>query len=231
MATKTLLERLGYQVQPIRLGGRERPVCCGRTFLSVGLIDEARKESQRLMEAIRLQLDDDIPIIGIEPSCLLTTRDEYASLGLGDVAERLAERALLLDEFLAAEANAGRLERAFPSQNGRVLVHGHCHQKAFGVEGSMLKALNLIDGLETEMIETSCCGMAGAFGYGAETYDVSMRMAELSLLPKVRAADAADFIVANGFSCRHQIRDGTGRDAEHMSRIMLRTLEQRGQEL
>ena len=215
-----VLTRLGYRVsvpQPVSGG---RPLCCGRTYLAAGLVDQARKEARRLIAAIVPLLDDDVPIVGIEPSCLLTLRDELQVMGLGDDAERLGDRAQMLEEFLAGEADAGRIDTPIGKLDGKVLLHGHCHQKAFGIVGSVQTTLGLIDGLETELIESSCCGMAGAFGYGADTYDVSMQMAELSLLPSVRKADAATMLAADGFSCRHQIRDGSGRQAHHVAGIL-----------
>ena len=138
----------------------------------------------------------------------------------GDSAE-LALNAMLLEEFLAREADAGRLKlklKALPQK--KALLHGHCHQKAFDVMPAVQRALRLVPQLEVETIESSCCGMAGSFGYEAEHYDVSMKMAEASLLPKVRAADAETLIVADGTSCRHQIHDGAQRSALHVARVL-----------
>ena len=127
--------------------------------------------------------------------------------------------------FLVREAQAGRLSLPLKPIAGKVLVHGHCHQKSFGAFPSVGKVLRLVPDLQVEIIESSCCGMAGAFGYGADTFDVSLEMAELSLLPAVRQADAQTLIVADGTSCRHQIHDGTGRDALHVARVLQRSLE------
>ena len=137
----------------------------------------------------------------------------------------LALNAMLFEEFLAREQDAGRLKldlKALPQK--KALLHGHCHQKAFDVMPSVQKALKLVPGLEVEVIESSCCGMAGSFGYEAGHYDVSMKMAEASLLPKVRAAAADTLIVADGTSCRHQIHDGAQRDALHVARVLERAL-------
>jgi len=158
--------------------------------------------------------------VGLEPSCLLTLRDELRSLLPGARSETLASSALLLEEFLAQETEAGRIVGPIARQEAKVLLHGHCHQKAFGALSSVGAALALIDGLEVEHVEASCCGMAGAFGYGADTYEVSMAMGELSVLPTVRAAAADTLIAADGFSCRHQIRDGTGREPRHVVLIL-----------
>lgn len=193
--------------------------------MSVGLVDEAREEARRVIERLRPYVERGVPVVGLEPSCLLTVRDEYGAMLSDPWVPRLAESALLLEEFLTQEATHGRLRWALTPQPGRrALVHGHCHQKAFGVMPAMEETLRLVPGLNVELVESSCCGMAGAFGYQARHYDVSMRMAELSLLPAVRAASPNTWIVADGTSCRHQIKDGTGRDAVHAVRVLERAL-------
>jgi Fe-S oxidoreductase len=159
----------------------------------------------------------------------LTLRDEFLAMGLGDAGTRLAGRALLVEEFLVREQAAGRIDlplRALPER--RALVHGHCHQKAFDAARATETVLRWIPDLVVEAVESSCCGMAGSFGYAARHYDVSMRMAELSLLPALRAASGDTLIVADGTSCRHQIADGTRatgrRDAVHAIRVLDRAL-------
>jgi Fe-S oxidoreductase len=146
----------------------------------------------------------------------------------GPDSEALAGRAMLFEEFLAAEHNAGRLFalELKPLSAARALVHGHCHQKAFGAMGAVEAALRLVPDLEVETIASSCCGMAGAFGYEAAHYDISMKMAELSLLPAVRAAGDDVLLVADGTSCRHQIRDGAQREAVHVACVLERALAQ-----
>jgi Fe-S oxidoreductase len=131
----------------------------------------------------------------------------------------------LFEEFLVREAEAGYLRLPFGPVAGKALVHGHCHQKSFGAFKPVEQALRLVPDLTVETVESSCCGMAGAFGYAADTYQASMDMAELSLLPAVRGADAAVLIVADGTSCRHQIADGTGRSALHVARVLAMSLE------
>ena len=206
-----------------------RPLCCGRTFLAHGLVDEARREAKRMIDALVPHVRRGAAIVGLEPSYLLTLRDECLVLGLGDAARELAGRAMLIEEFLVREHADGRLTLALDAlPERRALVHGHCHQKAFDVAGHVVTALRWIPGLDVEMVESGCCGMAGAFGYGVDHYDVSMRMAELSLLPAVRTAPADTLIVADGTSCRHQIADGTRndrrRDAVHAIRVLARAL-------
>ena len=167
-------------------------------------------------------------IVGLEPSCLLSLRDEFLTMRLGDDAIEVSKQALLFEEFLAREAEAGRIKTPIGRASGQVLLHGHCHQKSFGVMGAVTKTLGLIEGLSVETVDSSCCGMAGAFGYGADTYDTSLAMGELSLLPAVRAADAETRVVADGFSCRHQIKDGTGRRAQHVAAVVRESLASAG---
>jgi Fe-S oxidoreductase len=220
-AAVDVLSRLRYRVAELRpINGGARPLCCGRTFLSAGLVEEARREARRLLAAALPFAERGVPIVGLEPSCLLTLRDEFLSMLPGADTEMLASRSLLFEEFLAGEASAGRIPASIAERPGKILLHGHCHQKAFGAMGAMERALALVTGLSVATVESSCCGMAGAFGYGAETYEASRAMGELSLLPAVRAAPPATTIVANGFSCRHQIRDGSEREALHAVRVL-----------
>src|SRR6185437_10425517 len=188
-----------------------------RTYLSAGRVDEAKAEARRMVAALLPHAERGAAIVGLEPSCLFSLRDEFLVMGLGDAAQRIATRAFMIEEFLANEQRAGRLRLPLrPLADGaRALVNGHCHQKAFGAMSAVREVLALVPGLAVDVVDSSCCGMAGSFGYEAQHYDVSMRMAELSLLPAVRAASAGTFIVADGTSCRHQIADGTRRDLAH----------------
>jgi len=226
-AASDLLAGLGYRVEPLALAQGARPVCCGRTFLAVGLVEAARAEARRLIDAARPFLARGVPIIGLEPSCLFTLKDEFQALLPPREAEPLALAAATLEEFLAREAAAGRVRAPIGRYPARVLLHGHCHQKAYGAMGAVTAALALVEGLSQETIESSCCGMAGAFGYGADTYAISLRMGELALLPAVRTAPRETIIAADGFSCRHQIRDGSGRTPVHVARILAAALEER----
>jgi FAD/FMN-containing dehydrogenase/Fe-S oxidoreductase len=225
-AAVEVLTRLGCRVTPLDASDKGTPLCCGRTFLAAGLVDEARAEARRLIAAALPLARRGVPVVGLEPSCLLTLRDEFLSMLPGDETGLLASRAFLLEEFLADEAAAGRIPETVAHWQGKVLLHGHCHQKAFGVMGAMQSTLALVKGLGVETIESSCCGMAGAFGYGADTYEVSMAMGELSLLPAVRSAAPDTTIVANGFSCRHQIADGAGRRARHVASLLRRAMSE-----
>jgi len=214
----------GYRVHLPRAADR-KPMCCGRTFLSAGLVSEARVELDRLVATYAPFASRGVPILGLEPSCLLTLRDELLSLRSDDTAKTISAHALLFEEFLAREAASGRLRLPLRPLVAKAKVHGHCHQKAFDAFTPVMKVLRLIPDLDVSVIESSCCGMAGAFGYGADTYDASMQMAELSLLPAVRGAEAGTLIVADGTSCRHQIKDGANRSALHVARVLALSLD------
>ena len=214
-AAVRVLRAAGYRAVVPETKGR--PLCCGRTFLSAGMVDQARIEARRTMK----RLEGDLPVIGLEPSCLMTLRDEFKSLLPGAESDRLAGRAMLLSEFLVRE----KPDLAFKETNVTAHVHGHCHQKSFGAFPDAIAALRLIPGLAAKPVASSCCGMAGLFGYQAETQKASRDMAEAGLLPAVRAAGAEDAIVADGTSCRHQIRDLGGREAVHSVRLLDKALE------
>ncbi|HKB73461.1 MAG TPA: FAD-binding oxidoreductase, partial [Burkholderiales bacterium] len=150
---------------------------------------------------------------------------EFKAMLPGGETDALAAQALLFEEFLALEHEAGRLALELkPLAEKRALLHGHCHQKAFGAMSAVQRTLSLVPELKVETIESSCCGMAGSFGYEAAHYDISMKMAEAALLPKVRAAGADTIVVADGTSCRHQIADGAAREAVHVARVLARAL-------
>jgi Fe-S oxidoreductase len=216
-AAVRVLQAAGYAVHAASRPGA--PLCCGRTYLAAGMPEQAKTNARELLKALLPFAQRGIAIVGLEPSCLLTMRDEMLVMGLGDDARLLAEHALLLEEFLAREAKAGRFTPRFRPATQAMRVHGHCHQKAFGAIQPVLDVLKLIPDAQPALIESSCCGMAGSFGYEASHHAVSMQMAELSLLPAVREAPDA-IIVADGTSCRHQIADGAQREALHVARVL-----------
>ncbi len=227
-AALDVLAAAGYKVEIAAPRDGGRPLCCGRTFLAAGLVDEARVEAQRMLDALRPFVDRGVPIVGLEPSCLLTLRDEFLVMGLEGEVGPTAERALLFEEFLADEAAAGRLRLDLaPLGAQTALLHGHCHQKAFDAMPAVRKVLGMIPGLKVQTVDSGCCGMAGSFGYEAEHFAVSMKMAEQSLLPAVRKAVPETIVVADGTSCRHQIHDGARRKALHVARVLQMSLEEK----
>ncbi|MEO1283120.1 MAG: FAD-linked oxidase C-terminal domain-containing protein, partial [Pseudomonadota bacterium] len=207
-----------------------RPLCCGRTFFSAGLVDEARSELTRTIKVFRPVLEAGGYVVGLEPSCVMTFRDEAPALLGDDWNADLGSRVLTLEEYLAMRHQSGELKLSLkPIAAKKALLHGHCHQKSFNAVTPIQTLLALIPELETEVVQTSCCGMAGAFGYQAETYETSIAMAELNLLPKVREADADTVILADGTSCRHQISDGTQRSAIHVAQLLADAIDHSAQ--
>lgn len=227
-AAERVLVAAGYRLHRVFPATGRRPLCCGRTWLASGQTDRARAEAQRTLDALLPYARAGARIVGLEPSCLLTFRDEFLALLPGKESALLAKQAVLIEELLAHDLSAGRIDLPLADQGGRIAhLHGHCHQKSFGLMGAVETVLRAVPGLDVRPIESSCCGMAGAFGYGAETVDVSFAMAELSLFPALRKAGPDDFVVADGTSCRHQIHDGLGRSAEHVIRVIDRALAPR----
>jgi Fe-S oxidoreductase len=212
-----VLQAAGYLVHSPRKGGDH--FCCGRTYLSCGMVDEAKARLGALIAELAPLAHAGIAIVGLEPSCLLTLRDEALVMGLGDDAQLVASRAMLFEEFVAREIGAGRFALELQPAGKPILVHGHCHQKAFGAVDPIIKVLRTIPDAEPALIDTSCCGMAGSFGYEADHYAISMQMAELSLLPAIRNAPDA-IVVADGTSCRHQIAHGAQRNAVHVAKLL-----------
>lgn len=216
-AAARVLKAAGYLLHTVEKAGGHH--CCGRTYLASGMVAEAKARAGALIDTLLPLAEAGIAIVGLEPSCLLTLRDETLAMGLGAKAETVAMQALLFEEFIAREAAAGRFKLSFKAAGQPILLHGHCHQKAFGAVSPILDVLRLIPGAKPELIESSCCGMAGSFGYEASHYEVSMQMAEAGLLPAVRKNPDA-IVVADGTSCRHQIADGAQREAVHVARLL-----------
>lgn len=217
-AAVRVLQAAGYAVHTVtKEGGGHH--CCGRTYLAAGMVQEAKARAGALIDALLPLAQAGVAIVGLEPSCLLTLRDETLVMGLGEKAVVVSRQALMFEEFIAREARAGRFELKLRAAGKPILLHGHCHQKAFGAVSPILDVLKLIPQAQPELIESSCCGMAGSFGYDAKHYEVSMAMAEGSLLPAVRRQPGA-IIVADGTSCRHQIADGAQREAVHVARLL-----------
>jgi Fe-S oxidoreductase len=213
-----LLNRLGYEVIV------PKHVDSGRAQISKGLLRDAQRLAIRNVELLRDVITDETPMIGVEPSAILGFRDEVPDLvpaRLGEAARKLAKRSLLVDEFVAREAGQGRIQRAGFTQEAReIRLHGHCHQKSLASVAATVKALELPENYKVKIIPSGCCGMAGSFGYEEEHYPLSMQVAELVLMPAVRSAPAETLIAAPGTSCRHQIKDCTGRIAHHPAEIL-----------
>jgi Fe-S oxidoreductase len=213
-----LLSRLGYEVRCVKHGES------GRAHMSKGLLEEAQKLAIENVRAFKDLVSAQTPLIGIEPSAILSFRDEYPKLvgkDLQETAKTLGENALMVEEFLMREVEAGRLnDNAFTTEPRQIMLHGHCHQKALaGIEPSAF-ILNLPRNYTVETIPSGCCGMAGSFGYEKEHYELSMTVGEQVLFPAVREASTAHIIAAPGTSCRHQIKDGTKREALHPVEVL-----------
>ena len=215
-AAVRVLRAAGYDVFAPLPTKAKQSLCCGRTFLSTGMVDRARIEARRLVTTFLPFAEAGIPIVGLEPSCLLALRDEVPALLNDAAAAKVAEMALTFEELLARDKPKIPLKKA----TGKALLHGHCHQKAFDVVRPIEEVLSWIDGLEVTSIESSCCGMAGAFGYGTDSYDISVQMANANLLPAIRNADPNHLIIADGTSCRCQIKDGAHRTAKHVALVL-----------
>lgn len=217
-----LLEALGYSVS--------MPPCreSGRALISKGLLEAARRVANTNVDLFSDCLAGGVPIVGVEPSAILTFRDEYPKLVSPQwrrTAKRLAEHVFTLEEFLLRECEAGRIGRAsFSQKQKRILVHAHCHQKALGDGGAVAAALAIPEGFEVELIQAGCCGMAGSFGYELEHYELSMQIAGLALEPAIEKAGEDVAVVAQGTSCRHQILDATGRRAFHPAELLVEAL-------
>jgi FAD/FMN-containing dehydrogenase/Fe-S oxidoreductase len=219
-AAVRVLRAAGVALDVVKATDGGRPLCCGRTFLSAGLVDQAKAEAQRLVDALAPYAERGVPVIGLEPSCLLTLRDEIPALLPGPQTALLAKHAVMFEEYISNQADNPAFDLALKSPAAKIVLHGHCHQKAMGVMPAIEQTLALLPDTEVEKIETSCCGMAGAFGYGVDTVATSLKMGELDLLPAVRAADKDALIVADGTSCRHQIMDNTHRKPVHVARVL-----------
>lgn len=220
--TVLLLEALGYSIRTV-----SHPIS-GRAYLSKGMLDEAKALAQRNVELWHGLVSVETPLVGIEPSALLTFRDEYPDLVSDDWVEKakdLSKNVFLLEEFLARESDAKRINKSKFSQEKKLLkLHGHCQQKSISSLVFAKKALTLAENYEVQIIPSGCCGMAGSFGYEKEHYDLSMQIGELVLFPAVRAQSEEVEIVASGTSCRHQIHDGTHRRAKHTAEILFEAL-------
>ena len=229
-AASRVLRRLGHEpLSPTPPEARGRPLCCGRTWISAGMLDHARAEILRTLSALAPLARRGLPIMGLEPSCLLTFRDEALHLCPGEDARVVADHAVLVDEFLAGRVDSDQPGKPAPRPRPTASIHGHCHQKAAGTADATARALSAVAGVQGTLVDSTCCGMAGSFGYTAKHLRTSRSMGELGLFPALRAAPADHPIIANGFSCRAQIRDGTGRQARHLVEVLAGRLDRNSQ--
>ena len=200
----------------------------GRAWLSKGLLRSAKKIANKNISLLHPIINTNTPLIGIEPSAILTFRDEYIDLADDDkleTAKELSKNVFLIDEFIAAEIEKGNISPSlFTKEKRWIKLHGHCQQKALSSVAASEKLLSLPENYTVEIIPSGCCGMAGSFGYEKEHYDLSMKIGELVLFPSVRSADDNTIIAAPGTSCRHQVKDGTGRKAKHPVEILYEAL-------
>ena len=222
LAAARVLKAAGYMLHAVSKS--KGHYCCGRTYLASGMVDQAKAKANELLDALLPFAQAGIAVVGLEPSCLLSLRDETLVMGFGEKASTVASKALLFEEFIAQELDAKRFSLDLKAAEKPILLHGHCHQKAFGAVAPILRVLQLIPGAKPELIESSCCGMAGSFGYEASHIEVSMQMAEAALLPAVRKQPDA-IVVADGTSCRHQIADGAQREAIHVAKLLAGLLQ------
>lgn len=227
-ATLEVLQTAGYRVhiaEPTADAPEPtRPLCCGRTYLAQGMIEQARYEAKRLVDAVLPHIQAGRIIVGLEASCVLGLRDDAQALGLGQKAALVGKHVLLLEEFLAKEITAKRLNMPLKALAGETLIHGHCHQKAVGALKAMRRVLKLIPEHQFSVIEAGCCGMAGTFGIEAEHADLSEQIAEQTLMPALRANQNAR-VVANGFSCRHQMQVHGDNRAKHLAVLLREALD------
>jgi len=204
--------------------------CCGRPAISKGLVEQARKAARDTVDHLYPFAEQGTPIVGLEPSCLLSMRDEYHYLLPDDPrVQVVAEQCYTFEEFVSKLNAEGRWNLPLSTDKHRLLLHSHCQQKALVGAEPGIQTLELIANTEVEEIDSGCCGMAGSFGYEAEHYEISLKMGENRLLPAVRAADDETLIVAAGTSCRHQIEDGTGVRATHPAELLRMTMEPPGE--
>jgi Fe-S oxidoreductase len=228
-AARRVLEAAGKSVIVARASPQDlepgRPLCCGRTWLATGQIERARAELTRTLDALCAPGLAELPLVGLEPACLFTFRDEALGLGLGERAGQLAARSFMFEEYLARERLSGRFDLPLKEQPGvAVHCHTHCHQKAFGTSSLVATALAALPGAAIDTIEAGCCGMAGAFGFQAETQAVSEAMAALELAPALAALPDDAIVVADGTSCRQMIRETGGRRAWHVAQVLDRAV-------
>ena len=220
-----MLNKFGYQaiIPSFQNDNLDRPLCCGRTYISLGQLDKAKTELSRFVKYVNENAYNNIPVVGIEPSCLLTFNDEFKSFSKIEGREKIKNEFFLLEEFILNEIKNNNTAKP-KDFNQNVLIHGHCHQKSQNRIKGLTELLNELN-ISNKLIDSSCCGMAGSFGYSSKHFEVSKKMAHLSLIPAVNDASENDYIVANGTSCRHQISDFSDKKPKHISELLFNLFE------
>ena len=220
-----VLNKFGFQaiIPSFQDDGLDRPLCCGRTYISLGQLDKAKTELERFSKYMIKNNYNELPVIGIEPSCLLTFNDEFKSLSKLEGREKIKNQFYLIEEFILNEIkNGNKIKPKIFDKN--VLIHGHCHQKSQNRTKGLTQLLNELN-IKNKMIDSSCCGMAGSFGYSSKHYEISKKMAHLTLIPEINKSNEQDYIVANGTSCRHQISDFSNKKPKHISELLFNLFE------
>jgi Fe-S oxidoreductase len=218
-AATDVLAASGFRVRPLLPPEGERPFCCGRSFMEAGMMEQAAAETRRLIEAAAPYIERGVPLVGLEPSCLLTMRDECVSLLGVEGADRLAAQVKLFEEAMSDSAIA-TLTPQLHEIEADALLFSHCHQRAYGTAASAKKLAGIVPGLTLREGDITCCGMGGSFGYRPDCVSVSLQMGEQALFPRIRAAGRDTLLLADGFACRKQIQDGTGRNARHVAVLL-----------
>ena len=220
-----VVNKFGYQaiIPSFQNDNLNRPLCCGRTYISLGQLDRAKEELERFTKYIIDNGYNELPVVGIEPSCLLTFDDEFKSFSKLENRNKIKNQFLLLEEFVLNEIKKGNIIKS-KDFGKNVLIHGHCHQKSQNRAKGLTDLLNKLN-IKNSMIDSSCCGMAGSFGYSSKHYEVSKKMAYLSLVPKINNSSENDYIIANGTSCRHQISDFSNKKPKHISELLFNLFE------
>jgi len=213
-AAVELLEAAGFHVELANAG------CCGRPMISKGMLKEAAEHARYNVDLLYHYAQEGVAIVGCEPSCILSFRDEYPEMLQDEKSRKVAEHVYLIEEFLMMLQEKGELNLKFGDGTKKVLFHGHCHQKALAGLDSSMGALRLPPGMEVELVNAGCCGMAGSFGFEKEHYDISMTIGEQGLFPAVNGKGEDWEVAVTGVSCRQQIEDGTGRKARHLVEIL-----------
>jgi Fe-S oxidoreductase len=224
-STENILSASGFRSTILVPPPGERPYCCGRTYLEVGLLDEARSEASRLIEAMRPFTERGIPLVGVEPACILTIRDEMKTMLALDGAADLARNALLFEEAMSLPGVADTIRPRLREIEGEAFIASHCHQQSFRTDRKAQGVASYVSSLEFVDVTPGCCGMGTSFGYDPETVDVSLRMGEMSLFPQIRKTSRDTLLIADGYGCRKQIRDGTGRTARHTAVLLKLALD------